>query len=94
MTHVGRCVGGGVGLCVRDSHFVPKKHTTKQGRTDEFNEALNSIPPPPPTILPGLTLTHGAFSCSGTVLFANGIGIVKTDSTKPMIYCLRADEDE
>jgi hypothetical protein len=27
-------------------------------------------------------------------LFANGIGIVKTDSTKPMIYCLRADEDE
>jgi hypothetical protein len=32
MTHVGRCVGGGVGLYVRPSHCVPKKHTAKQGR--------------------------------------------------------------
>jgi hypothetical protein len=50
---------------------------------------IRSIVSPNNSYLWGLTLTHGAFSHGGTVLVACGTGIVKSDSAKPVICCVR-----
>ena len=78
--------------CAFESRILYRKNIL-QSKDEQMSSTKREIryPPPNNSILPELTLTHGAFSCSGTVLFANGTGIVKTDSTKPMIYCLRSE---